>query len=84
MPYYFSLQYSAIQKTIMRHNRLWSIAGISHGLAHLNEVTLPTIIKNHSGDVLVAGGGKFMARFDNDGCSYSLMERRKIPVPILL
>lgn len=66
MRYYVSLQYSAIQKTVLRHDRLWSIAGISHGLAELNEVTLPRIIeKDHKGTVLVAGGGKCTAVFDD-------------------
>lgn len=65
--FYLALQYSAIQKTILRHDRLWSIAGISHGLAELNEVTLPGIIHNtYKGTVLVAGGGKCTAVFDDN------------------
>jgi len=61
--YYVSLQYSAIQKTVLRHDRLWSIAGISNTLAKLNEIDLPTIAKDHGGMAIVAGGGKFTARF---------------------
>jgi hypothetical protein len=61
--HYFSLQYSAIQKTVLRHDRLWSIAGISQILSVLNELELPRITKSFSGDVLVAGGGKFTAKF---------------------
>lgn len=66
MKFYFSLQYSAIQKTILRHNRLWSMSGISMALSRLNEVILPDISENEEkGKVLVAGGGKFTARFDS-------------------
>lgn len=65
MPYFLSLQYSAIQKTVMRHNRLWSIAGISQELSMLNEVILPNIAHQYHGKVMVAGGGKFTAYFDN-------------------
>lgn len=61
--YFFSLQYSAIQKTILRHDRLWSMAGISSILSELNEIILPEITKQHGGEVLVAGGGKFTACF---------------------
>ncbi len=62
--YYFSLQYSANQKTVLRHNRLWSIAGISQGLAWLNEIEFFRIAQEiHGGKVLVAGGGKFTAKF---------------------
>jgi len=61
--YYLSLQYSAIQKTVLRHDRLWSIAGISQTLAKLNEIELYRITKECCGDVIVAGGGKFTARF---------------------
>ncbi|MCX7634714.1 MAG: hypothetical protein N2Z74_03095 [Syntrophales bacterium] len=64
MPYYIALQYSAIQTTVLRHDRLWSIAGISQGLARLNEVELPHLVTSNGGRVLVAGGGKFTARFD--------------------
>ena len=64
--YYFSLQYSAIQKTILRHDRLWSISGISQKLAQLNEVDLPQIVENKQGLTIVAGGGKFIARFEDD------------------
>lgn len=64
--YYLALQYSAIQKTVLRHDRLWSISGISYGLAELNEVTLPGIIeRDYKGTVLVAGGGKCTAVFDD-------------------
>ncbi|MBV5341468.1 MAG: hypothetical protein J0665_18255 [Deltaproteobacteria bacterium] len=64
--YYFSLQYSAIQKTVLRHDRLWSIAGISNTLAKLNEIDLPTIAGEHDGVAIVAGGGKFTARFQDE------------------
>ncbi|MDQ7031591.1 MAG: hypothetical protein Q9M37_02595 [Desulfonauticus sp.] len=63
MGYYFSLQYSGIQKTVFRYNRLWSIAGISQILSHLNELEMVSIAQNHGGSVVVAGGGKFTARF---------------------
>lgn len=63
--YYLSLQYSAIQKTVLRHDRLWSMAGISLQLACLNEITFKQIAENeeNGGTVMVAGGGKFTARF---------------------
>ncbi|OPY70131.1 MAG: hypothetical protein A4E57_00771 [Syntrophorhabdaceae bacterium PtaU1.Bin034] len=65
--YYVSLQYSAIQKTVLRHGRLWSIAGISQILSELNELRLPDIVRkcDRNAAVLVAGGGKFTARFDD-------------------
>lgn len=63
MPYYYlSLQYSAIQKTVLRHDRLWSIAGISQIMAGMNELEMAGV-KNAK--ILVAGGGKFTARFDS-------------------
>lgn len=67
--YYFSLQYSAIQKTVLRHDRLWSIAGISQILSELNEIKLPGIARAANNDpstenIIVAGGGKFTAVFD--------------------
>lgn len=62
--FYFSLQYSAIQKTVLRHDRLWSIAGISQILSVMNELELPKITRDNGGEVLVAGGGKFTARFE--------------------
>lgn len=64
--YYLSLQYSAIQKTILRHERLWSIAGISNILARMNEIALPRIAVEHGGQAIVAGGGKFTARFADE------------------
>lgn len=63
MKYFVSIQYSAIQKTVLRHNRLWSIAGISQGLSLLNEIEFPQITIDHGGTVMVAGGGKFTAFF---------------------
>lgn len=63
MKYFISTQYSAIQKTVLRHNRLWSIAGISQGLSRLNEIEFPQITADHDGTVMVAGGGKFTAFF---------------------
>lgn len=64
--YYLSLQYSAIQKTVLRHDRLWSIAGISQTLAKLNEIKLYEITEDCCGDVIVAGGGKFTASFRSE------------------
>ncbi len=61
--YYLSLQYSAIQKTVLRHERLWSIAGISNILSWMNEIEMPRIAREHAGEPIVAGGGKFTARF---------------------
>jgi len=61
--FYFSLQYSAIQKTVLRHDRLWSIAGISQILSVMNELELREITRDNGGEVLVAGGGKFTAKF---------------------
>lgn len=63
--HYFSLQFSAIQKTVLRHDRLWSIAGISNILSRLNEIQMPKIAETHHGQAIVAGGGKFTARFAN-------------------
>lgn len=64
MSFYFALQYSAIQKAVLRHDRLWSMAGISQILLKLNEIDLPSLAKDkHGGDILVAGGGKFTASF---------------------
>lgn len=64
--FYLSLQYSAIQKTVLRHDRLWSIAGISNMLSRINEIYLSHVARNdYSAFPLVAGGGKFTARFDN-------------------
>jgi hypothetical protein len=78
--YYFSIQYSAIQKTILRHDRLWSIAGISAMLSQLNEIDMPAIASAHEGKVLLAGGGKFTASFpsmqqarDAEGCIVKAM-----------
>lgn len=63
--HYFSLQFSAIQKSVLRHDRLWSIAGISNILSRLNEIEMPEIAETHHGQAIVAGGGKFTARFAN-------------------
>jgi len=63
--YYFSLQYSAIQKTVLRHDRLWSMAGISQMLSRLNEIIMPEAV-GANGTVIVAGGGKFTARFPTE------------------
>jgi len=65
--HYVSLQYSAIQKTVLRHERLWSIAGISNILSSMNEIEMPAIAKRHGGETIVAGGGKFTARFEDEG-----------------
>lgn len=67
--HYLSLQYSAIQKTLLRHDRLWSISGISQIMAKMNELDMKKFVEASSGStgkVLVAGGGKFTARFDSD------------------
>jgi hypothetical protein len=64
--YYFSVQYSAIQKTILRHDRLWSVTGISMILSELNEIGFPRVVSENNGTVLVAGGGKFTARFSGE------------------
>jgi len=66
MSYFFSMQFSAIQKMVLRHNRLWSIAGISQGLSHLNEIVFPQITADNNGEVMVAGGGKFTAFFPDE------------------
>jgi len=63
--YYISMQYSAIQKTVLRHDRLWSIVGISNILSRLNEIEMPRIANEHNGTAIVAGGGKFTARFNS-------------------
>lgn len=78
--HYFSLQYSAIQKTVLRHDRLWSIAGISQILSVLNEIELPAIVecKDIGGEVLVAGGGKFTARFPQKNKEEAERARKEI------
>jgi hypothetical protein len=43
MQYYLSLQFSAIQKTLLRHDRLWSIAGTSQIMAWMNEISMPSV-----------------------------------------
>ena len=94
MKYFVSIQYSAIQKTVLRHNRLWSIAGISQGLSRLNEIEFPNITREHGGTVMVAGGGKFTAFYASpDGAeaaretmisrlatSFSMLEFQASPV----
>jgi len=65
MQYYLSLQYSAIQKTVLRHDRLWSIAGVSQILSSMNEIEMRTITKEYHGTAIIAGGGKFTARFNS-------------------
>lgn len=78
--HYFSLQYSAIQKTVLRHDRLWSIAGISQILSVLNEIELPGIVKriDIGGMVLVGGGGKFTARFPQENKDKAEKARKEI------
>lgn len=66
MSYYLSFQYSAIQKTVLRHDRLWSIAGISQILSYMNEIEMRKITEDHGGTVIIAGGGKYTARFDSE------------------
>lgn len=67
--FFFSLQFSAIQKIILRHDRLWSMAGISHRLSRLNEIELADKAREHDGVPLVAGGGKFTACFRGRGAA---------------
>ncbi len=67
--YYVSAQYSGIQKTVLRHDRLWSMAGVSALLSRLNEIVLPGIVKHYKKKgaiTIVAGGGKFTARFNDE------------------
>lgn len=61
--FYVSLQYSAIQKTVLRHDRLWSMAGVSQMLSQINEIDLSYTVRALGGETLVAGGGKFTSRF---------------------
>ncbi len=84
MPYYLSFQYSAIQKTILRHHRLWWMAGTSLTLSRLNEIKLPEIARNNQGKVLVAGGGKFTARFDDHQNARQCLEQTKKKVATTL
>jgi len=63
--YYLSLQYSAIQKAVLRHDRLWSISGISQILAEINEIEMREMARDYGGVIILAGGGKFTVRFDN-------------------
>lgn len=62
--YYLSLQYSGIQRVVLRHDRLWSIAGLSQIMAEINEIKMQHCI-GKKGKVLIAGGGKFTARFES-------------------
>lgn len=66
MKYYFSLRFSAIQKAVLRHHRLWSIAGTSDLLAEINEIYLPKLCSKRNGLPVVSGGGKFTAVFENE------------------
>jgi hypothetical protein len=68
MLFYISLQFSAIQATINRHDRLWSIAGISRILQEINEVKLKeTALKiEESSSILLSGGGKFTVGFSTE------------------
>jgi len=85
--YYFSLQYSAIQKTILRHDRLWSMAGISALLSELNEIIMPQITHENNGQVFVAGGGKYTGIFntwqDAENTKNMILERISINFPML-
>lgn len=63
--HFFSMSFSGIQKSVLRHDRLWSIAGMSQILSRLNEIILPRIATDCGAKVFVAGGGKFTARFDD-------------------
>lgn len=76
MPHhYLSFQYSAIQKTILRHHRLWWMAGTSLELSRLNEIRLPRLAGECDGTVLVAGGGKFTARFRAEHDAHECLDR---------
>ncbi|WP_028575721.1 hypothetical protein [Desulfonatronovibrio hydrogenovorans] len=77
MPYYLSFQYSAIQKTILRHHRLWWMAGTSLTLSRLNEIDLPDIAGKNRGKVLVAGGGKFTVKFEAQQDAQQCLEETK-------
>ncbi|MCX7858214.1 MAG: hypothetical protein N2513_09625 [Deltaproteobacteria bacterium] len=65
MKYYLAIQYSAIQKAVLRHDRLWSISGISHTIVKLNEIKMREIVRQKRGHVILAGGGKLTACFEN-------------------
>ncbi|MCX7965834.1 MAG: hypothetical protein N2596_04335 [Syntrophorhabdaceae bacterium] len=65
MFYYLSLQYAGIQKAILRHDRLWSISGISHILSELNEIQMKKLAEENDGLILLAAGGKFTVRFND-------------------
>ena len=77
MAYYFSLQYSAIQKTILRHDRLWSIAGMSQMLSELNEIKFREIAIAKAGTILVAGGGKFTAKFEGEAAAIDAKDAKE-------
>ncbi len=79
MSHYLALQYSGIQKTILRHSRLWSLSGISQIMQKLNEVDLPAIVTDtrHGGTVLIAGGGKLTASFPDQDLADSAIEDLK-------
>lgn len=65
--FYLALQYSGIQKTILRHDRLWSIAGTSMLMARMNEILmLSKKIIGENSEVILAGGGKLIVKFINE------------------
>lgn len=50
--YYFSIQFSAIQKTVLRHDRLWSIAGTSQILSRVNELGMRSLVTTGTSELL--------------------------------
>jgi CRISPR/Cas system-associated protein Cas10 (large subunit of type III CRISPR-Cas system) len=63
---YIALQFSGIQKALLRHPRLWSIAGTSEVMDYLSSVELPEIAKQRGGEVIISGGGKFTVAFEKE------------------
>jgi len=75
---YIALQYSGIQKVILRHDRLWSISGLSQILSAMNEIDLPAYTRKYGGQDLLSGGGKFDAKFSSKkNASLALNEIKK-------
>jgi len=72
--HYISLQFSAIQKTIFRLDRLWFMAGTSQIISRLNEITLPELVTTKGGKTLIAGGGKFTASFTDESMARKALE----------
>ncbi|MEM4218102.1 MAG: hypothetical protein QXZ09_08770 [Candidatus Methanomethylicaceae archaeon] len=77
MKYCLSLRFSAIQKAILRHHRLWSIAGTSDLLAQINEIYLPQLCTEKNGFPIISAGGKFTAVFENEQAAISAADSIK-------